>query len=230
MFENEDFYNMFNNMSSNVTTETESLNQATPNMANQQQTFDRSWDSSNYQDDYSVTPNYQSQSNYNSFNQNYGAYDNSVEQGKQATVVRQMETPIIQMQAPAVTLTKTKQKIRLSARMKVALSMFIIIVSSLIMAIAYNFAGASKLQNGFAEKQVQIQMLTQSINTLKAEYNSVSNDEAIKESAKQSGYVETNETNVVEVDLSDYYSESVIEELPSNWFNDVCEFLSGIFS
>ena len=182
-----------------------------------------------YTDDYSVTPNYEEQQSYNTTNPSYGI-ESQGEQAVQSYEVRQMNTPMIIKEAPAVNLIKKRQKIELQARMKIVLAMFSIIVASLMFVVVWNFVSASKLKATFAGKQQEIAQLQESIMGLQNEYTSLSSDEQIKLKAENEGYVEQSSENTINVSLEEVYDEHVITDLPSNWFNDVCDFLSGLFS
>ena len=230
----DDIYSFLNSLGSgNTTTETEQQN------TNQTTTFSPQTDYSPYNavqddpytDDYSVTPNYESQQSYNGVNQSYGTVEE--EQAKrQSYEVRQMETPMIRKEAPAVNLIKKRQKIELHARMKIAITMFTVILASLLFAIVYNFVSASKMRATFASKQAEIVSLQESIMVLKNEYTSLSSDETVKDwaTSEEQNYAEPSSENTVKVKVKKVYDEETVEDMPSNWFNDVCDFLSGIFS
>ena len=176
-----------------------------------------------YQDDYSVTPNYEEQSSYNSVRQ-----AEEVE-APRSQVVSQMNTPMIKREAPAVVLTKTKQKIYLQARMKIVLAMFVTIVCSLLFVSIFNFVNVGKINSSIADKQATINELQANISELQATYNMLSDDGYVEELATNSGFVDSSESATT-LNYGEVYTEPVIEDLPSNWFNDVCDFLSGLFA
>ena len=102
-------------------------------------------------------------------------------------------------------------------------------MSLLLFVSVYNFAYASKLKASFADKQTEISMLQADISTLVAEYNKYGN--SVKDTASQNGYVEVTDENPMSIKLGEFHEEQVVESnLPSGWFNKVCDFLSGIFS
>lgn len=177
-----------------------------------------------YQDDYSITPNYEEQQSYETSTTN--AVEEQTEQN-----VRFMSAPIIKKQEQeAVVLTKTVQKIQFSARMKLVASMFAVIMVSLVFAIIWNFVSVGKINANIAEKQIIVQELELSINNLKEEYNFVSGEEQIVDRAEDAGFVKSDDTNTVHVELGEMFEEQVVQDLPSNWFNDVCNFFSNLFS
>ena len=180
-------------------------------------------------DDYSMTQNYAEEQSYNP------TYDTDFSSSYTAEPVQtkqpyRMETPTIRKdETPVVNLVKTKHKIELQARMKIVIAMFSVIMSLLLFVSVYNFAYASRLKASFADKQTEISMLQADISTLVAEYNKYGN--SVKDTASQNGYVEVTDENTMSIKLGEFHEEQVVESnLPSGWFNKVCDFLSGIFS
>ena len=225
----DDFYSILNSLAGNTTTTTEQKTEqqttTTPTYSAPSTPSYNPWADD---DDYSVNQNYEEQKSYNSVNQSYDADTNMA--SNDVFEVRQMAAPMIKREAPAVNLIKKRQKIELGARMKIIASMFAIIVASLIFAIVWNFANAASMQASFAEKQIEINALTESIMGLKEEYNLLSDDEQIKIKAENEGYVDSTSDNTIVVDFNSYYTEPTVEELPSNWFNDVCDFFAKLFA
>ena len=226
----DDFYSILNSLASGNTTttteqETEKQTTTTPTYSAPTTSYNPWADD----DDYSLNQNYEEQQSYNSSNSNYNT-DTSVSSNTDVFEVRQMATPMIKREAPAVNLIKKRQKIELQARMKIIIAMFAIIVTSLMVAIVWNFANAASMKASFAEKQIEINALTESIIGLKEEYNLLSDDEQIKIKAENEGYVDSTSDNTIVVDFNSYYTEPTVEELPSNWFNDVCDFFAKLFA
>ena len=225
----DDFYSILNSLAGNTTTTTEQQTEqqttTTPTYSAPSTPSYNPWADD---DDYSVNQNYEEQKSYNSVNQSYDA--DTTASTNDVFEVRQMTAPMIKREEPAVNLIKKRQRIELGARMKIVASMFAIIVASLIVAIVWNFANAASMKASFAGKQVEINALTQSIMGLKEEYNLLSDDEQIKIKAEDAGYVDSTDDNTIVVDFNSYYAEQVIEEVPSNWFNDVCDFFSKLFA
>ena len=100
-----------------------------------------------------------------------------------------------------------------------------------IIKIVFNFVEANRIQSTFADKQIEINNLKQSITDSQATYTLVNDDEYLKLWAESNEFVDTNETNTIVVDISKFYEEEPApEKIESNWFNDVCEFLSSLFA
>lgn len=224
----DDFYSILNSLAGNTTTTTEQKTEqqttTTPTYSAPSTPSYSPWADD---DDYSVNQNYEEQKSYNSVNQ---SYEDSTETTNDVFEVRQMSAPMIKKEEPTVNLIKKRQRIELGARMKIIASMFAVIVASLIFAIVWNFASAASMKATFAGKQVEINALTQSIMGLKEEYTLLSDDEQIKTKAENEGYVESTDDNTIVVDFDSYYAEQAIEDVPSNWFNDVCDFFSRLFA
>lgn len=224
----DDFYSILNSLAGNTTTTTEQKTEqqttTTPTYSAPSTPSYSPWADD---DDYSVNQNYEEQKSYNSVNQ---SYEDSTETTNDVFEVRQMSAPMIKKEEPTVNLIKKRQRIELGARMKIIASMFAVIVATLIFAIVWNFASAASMKATFAEKQVEINALTQSIMGLKEEYTLLSDDEQIKTKAENEGYVESTDDNTIVVDFDSYYAEQAIEDVPSNWFNDVCDFFSRLFA
>ena len=235
MFDDDLFSGMFNNYTSTTDTEEESSSTSTYNPSSYteptQTTYNPFMSSDDsYRDDYSTAQNYEEQSTYDS-----GVRSVEPERTEQR-VFSPMQTPMIKREQEAVVLTKTKAKVYLQARMKIVIAMFITIVSALLFVSIFNFVNAGRINATLAEKQITIEELQSSITSLKAEYNRMTDDGELKEMASKPvengglGFVESNKSNTTVLEYGDIYTEPVIEELPSNWFNDVCDFFSNLFA
>ncbi len=177
------------------------------------------------EDDYSVAPNYQAETNYSSLN------SENVET-EEAQQVNYFNAPIItkkQVKQETVTLTKQKQVIRLSGRLKIVCAMFLTIMISLLTLICYNFVSANRINASLEAKQAKVAELELSINALSEQYNMLTDDEYLTEAAEELGYVAADDSNTVVIKLDEMYVKEEPEEIPSNWFNDVCDFFAKIF-
>lgn len=225
MFESDDYYDLLNSYG-NTTTMTQPSTEVETDTSNysSQMSYNPYNQASYDDDDYSMTQNYSEEQSYASPSRS------EIDEEEQVRVVRQMNVPTIKKEEPAVNLIKKRQRIHLQARMKIALTVFSVMVLSLIFAIIWNFASIGKMKASFAGKEVEISQLQSSISGLKSEYTSLDNGETLKQKAEEAGFVESDSSNTVDVVLDELYSEKVVDELPSNWFNDVCDFLSNLFA
>ena len=175
-----------------------------------------------YKDDYSVTPNYEEQ-------QSYESKEHTEVVSEEETNVKKINAPVIRRVVPTVVLTKTVQKIQLSARMKLVASMFSIIMASLIFLLAWNFISAAQLNRTVDGRQSVVNELIQDISKYEDTYNEISDDEYLEAKVKNAGFVESNESNTTRSQLGELYEEPHVDNVKSNWFNDLCNFLSKLF-
>ena len=181
------------------------------------------YQSNPYIEDYSTNQNFEEETSYNTNRQ-----ENDFETIK-VQDVRQMSTPTISQQKPAVNLIKKRERIYLSPRLKLAASMFAIVFVAIIFAAVWNFAQAGIMQSNFALKQAEINQIEQSIKDLKIEYTELSDPNL--NGGIADGYVEkVDGVNSFTLSLDEFYVEPEVQDLPSNWFNDVCEFFSNLFA
>lgn len=229
------FYNSYNNSSTETETEPEqSQTQASTGVNLGQTSYNpytnTSGYDSDYDDDYSVTPNYNEEKSYNS-NSNYDTYSQTeTESDTEIKRYRKMEMPVIERGEQAVTLTKTQTKVELQPRMKIAITMFAIIAFSLVFLIIWNFVSVGRLNSMIANKQRIVNELSSSITGLKNEYTLVSDEENLYDQAQNAGFVESDDSNTYVVSAGEMFVEEEVQDLPSNWFNDVCDFFAKLFS
>jgi len=222
MFDSNDYLNsLFNtDYSSTTTTETETDTQ-------QQTTYSpqTGYSASSYEkDDYSSAQNFTEQQSYDSYSSNRFA-----ETEQQTSKVSQMHTPMIEKSAPVVNLVKSRARIRLETRMKIVLSVFSVIVACLLFVSIFNFITANKLEASFAGKQQQINELEMRISASEAQYNIKVND-GFDEWVADNDFTPVNSENTKVIRIDKVYKESTVQEVPTNWFNDVCEFFSKLFA
>ena len=222
MFDTNDYLNsLFNtDYSSTTTTETETESQSTYSPQT-----DYSSTSTYERDDYSSAQNFTEQQSYNSVS------SNSFTESETKTISKQMNTPTIEKSAPVVNLVKSKARVVLETRMKIVLSVFSVIVACLLFVSIFNFISASKIEASFLGKQQQINSLEQSILASEYSYNSVSSNDYVENWAEKNNYVNKEDgVNSFTINIDEIYEEQIVEDVPSNWFNDVCEFFSKLFA
>lgn len=183
---------------------------------------------SDYDDDYSVTPNYTEQKSYQptSTSTSFTANSDTQDDVKR---YRKMDMPVVEKGQEVVSLTKTKQRIQLQPRMKIAIAMFAVIMFSLAFVAIWNFVSINNLNSMIADKQATVRVLNASITGLESEYNLLGDEEQLRELAENAGFVDSDESNTYYVSSGNFYAEDTTEALPSNWFNDLCEFFSNLF-
>lgn len=228
MIDNNDYINsLFGDLSSSTTTTEQTEQKTTYNpqsdylssLQSETQTYNP------YEkDDYSATQNFTEQQSYNS------TTSNTLNEVKETQRTNFSQAPLIQKSEQAVNLVKSQSKIRFETRMKTVLAVFCVIVASLLFVSIFNFVKAGKIEASFDEKQSQINMLNASISALNNEYIRVTSDDYLEIWAEQNGYTENIEDHTVTIELTEMYNEPTVEKIPSNWFNDVCEFFSKLFA
>lgn len=225
MFDNNEYINsLFGDLSSTTTTTEQEQQTASPQTdylsSLQSQTAYNPYE----KDDYSSTQNFTEEQSYNS------PSTNTFTETQETKHYMAMQMPMIEKHEQTVNLVKSQSRIRLETRMKIVLSVFTVIVACLMFVSIFNFVKANRLEASFADKQLQINALEQSISANKASYNEVTSDEYMIKLATDAGYYEPNESNTITIKLGEMFEEPSIEEVPSNWFNDVCEFFSKLFA
>ena len=221
MFDNNEYINsLFGDLSSsNTTTQTEEQTSYSP------QTEFSPFSGNNFErDDYSSTQNFTEQQSYNTSNTNFFG---DVQETKK---VSQMHTPMIEKGAEVVNLVKSQSKIRFEARMKIVLSVFSVIVACLLFITVFNFIQAGKIESQFASKQMQINQLEQDIINKEASYTWIDDETELRRRASDAGFTDKSNANTMKIPLDDMYNEATIDEIPSNWFNDICEFFSKLIA
>lgn len=224
----DDFYSsLLNKYSSTTTTSQEQqsdfVNQET---YRPQQDYSDNGLSFDNDQDYSSTQNFTEQTSYEGHSQNV-----FVEPTQETFEAPSLNAPIIYKEQPAVNLIKKRAKLILETRMKIVVAVFMVIVACLSFISIFNFIEANRIQSTFADKQIEINTLKQSISDSQVTYTLVNDDEYLKSWAESNEFVDANETNTIVVDISKFYEEEPMpEDIPSNWFNDVCEFLSALFA
>lgn len=208
-------------------TETEQEQAQTAVYGEIQPQIDTQVDTGTY-DDYSMTANYTEQRSYESDTANFEEQESSEEQVATYTTGFQFHD-IQKEEQEVVNLIKTRQKIALSGRMKIVATMFSVIMAALMFLIVFNFASVGAINSAISDRQFTVNELNVRINELQSQYNELSDDDNFYRNAVDNNYVRPDESNTVHMSSSDLYEEETIEKLPSNWFNDFCNFLSRLF-
>lgn len=179
-------------------------------------------------DDYSVNSNFKEETGYEIKNKVQNISEQETEPFSFFKPIT-IETTKLKDQKQ-VSLTKTRQKLYLGARLKMVLSAFVVIMASLMVAVVWNFAQLAKLNTSLLEKEITIGELENSISSLDKEYKLLDSEEEMKKAAEAAGYVEISEENTKVISWGEMYTEAKPTEVPSNWFNDVCSFLCKLFN
>lgn len=122
---------------------------------------------------------------------------------------------------------KVRAKVAVSTRTKVMISTYIIVVLALILAVTLcgvaisgTFAGIGSLKAQYSDRLIELSELQEIINA--------DNYEELLEKATEMGFVQVDGSNSFQyTELETRPAQNI--NIQSNWFNDLCEWLSGIF-
>ena len=175
--------------------------------------FDDDYESTtmtNYEEE---TPEYEVQQNY------MFESDSSI---KREESVRTMAMPDV------IKKQKTVESIEPQSRAKIAIAVYSIILLSLISFAIYNAVAINNMQAEVAAKNQLYISQSVVINDLLNTYNELgSEDRIINET--QGEFFEPTENDIVRVSKSSMETRQDVE-VESNWFEELCSFLSGLFS
>lgn len=128
-----------------------------------------------------------------------------------------------QVIAPGVPKTRTK----LSPRLKIMMTVYSLVVALLIGFAIYNAVAISSGVSGLASKKIEVSASAEVINNLQAQYNELGTEQTIKD--KVAGeFIDADGSNTIIIDKPQLDAVKVYEA-PTNWFDKLCEFFSGLF-
>lgn len=167
--------------------------------------------------DYDDNTEYEVERNYSSFDED-----------EQETNQRIMAMPSVVPRENKQTERIGEGKIRLRARAKIAITVYSIILACLVTFAIYNATAISSMNATIATKNQMVVEQQLVINELLSEYNSLGSDSTIRQKT-EGVFVEPTESNIVRASKTQMTER---DEVPveSNWFEDLCEFLSELFS
>jgi len=181
--------------------------------------FDDDYESTtmtNYEEE---TPEYEVQQNY------MFESDSSI---KREESVRTMAMPDVIKKQKTVESIEPQSKVKIRARAKIAIAVYSIILLSLISFAIYNAVAINNMQAEVAAKNQLYISQSVVINDLLNTYNELgSEDRIINET--QGEFFEPTENDIVRVSKSSMETRQDVE-VESNWFEELCSFLSGLFS
>lgn len=127
-----------------------------------------------------------------------------------------------------VNQTVSDKKLKIRARGKIAIAVYSIILLTLIAFSIYNAVAINQMQASVYLKNQEY--ITQSvvINDLLDEYNKLGSDERILDEVAGE-FIEPTNNHIVRVSKGSM-EERQETQIESNWFEDLCSFLSNLFS
>ncbi len=142
---------------------------------------------------------------------------------------RVMAMPNVERKERTLEKPQATSKIKLRARGKIAITVYSIILVALITFAIYNAVAIGSISGQIAtQNQTYISALAD-INALQSEYNELGMDETIMDKAYGNGFILSTENDIVRVSREEMESRESTD-VESNWFEDLCEFLSNLFS
>lgn len=125
------------------------------------------------------------------------------------------------------TFVETKKATKLSPRLKIMITVYSLVVALLIGFAIYNTIAISNGSVSLASKKIEVSAGAEVINSLQAQYNELGTEQSIKEQVSGE-FVEADSSNTIivsrpELDVAKTY------QAPTNWFDKICEFFSGLF-
>lgn len=165
------------------------------------------------------TPEFEVQKNYSMTS------DNDVIQEENKTT---MAMPSVIKKERVKDEISSQSKLKIRARGKIAITVYSIILLTLIAFAIYNAVAINQMQALVTSKNQLYIAESVVINELIQEYNNLGSDERIMDEV-EGEFIEPTENHIVRVSLGsmEERSETVVE---SNWFEELCSFLSNLFT
>jgi len=164
------------------------------------------------------TPEFEVQKNYN-----FSRHEDVTTDEEQVT----MAMPNV-IRKEKVQEIQSESKVKLRARAKIAITVYSIILLSLIAFAIYNAVAINQMQAIVAAKNQTYITESIVINDLLEEYNSLGSSDRIL-SEVEGEFIEPTESNIIRVSRGSM-EEREETQIESNWFEELCQFLSGLFS
>lgn len=180
--------------------------------------FDEEYEQDSFQTVETDTPEFEVEKNY-TFES-----DNDVRREENT---RTMAMPSV-IRAERQEQVESKAKIKLRARGKIAITVYSIILASLIAFAIYNAVAIGNMQAEVAAKNQTYIAQSLVINELLDEYNKLGSEDRILLET-EGEFFEPTQNDIVRVSKSSMETREKVN-VESNWFEELCSFLSGLFS
>ena len=137
--------------------------------------------------------------------------------------------PEQEKQAVKIAEVEQEKDVRLSLRGKILAVVGSMITVLLLTLVIYNAVvlGAKRSEVNMLTSQLEVSM--QELASLESEYGEVQSEESVAKLLKNGGSAlrKATDADKIVIGVEEYPVESV--EVPSNWFDKICEFLSDLF-
>lgn len=152
------------------------------------------------------------------------SYDSPVEQ---IEVEKTRKVDMLTVDRTIEQRPQTPLKVRLNARGKIIVSVLAICICALVAFMVGNIVTINNLNGVIAQKQEYVLEQQQVVSDLQQEYDSLEN--GVQENATQNGYSPIDASQVTEVSGVTQISKETAE-IETNWFDRLCDWLSGLFN
>lgn len=122
---------------------------------------------------------------------------------------------------------QTPLKIKLHARGKIIVSVLSVCICALMAFMIANFVTIGNLNGIIAQKQQVVIEQQDRVNHLQEQYDQLEN--STEETAKNNGFTQIDNEQVSEIDMVNPL-EKPQAEIEGNWFDNFCNWLSGLFN
>lgn len=126
------------------------------------------------------------------------------------------------------TYTHTKTKIRLSKKVKTVLTFYTLLMLALVAILVLSVLALTGINSNVEDLEAQVAGAESEVGILAGELDGLNNPDQIKGNAGDMGMVETPDA-VKEMELPPIMSNGSFKA-EGNWFDDVCDFISNLFS
>lgn len=134
--------------------------------------------------------------------------------------------PTIEPKVKVNTQAKGDIKIKLNARGKIIVSVFSLVAVLLLSFTIYNAVLIGNLNASLFAKQAELSKLEYQVDDAAMKYQEVTSEEHIL-THLDGNFKEAGESVVIHLDERPIIKNA---ETPSNWFDKICEFISGLFN
>lgn len=117
---------------------------------------------------------------------------------------------------------------RINARGKIMIAVYSVIVAILIAFTIYNAVLINKNGMTLAAQNAAVAVQDKETQKLREEYNELGTEESVLDQL-DSTFVRPTEADIVLIEMGETYKRSKIIATSTNWFDKLCDFLSGLF-
>lgn len=121
----------------------------------------------------------------------------------------------------------SSQKVKLNARGKIFVTVLSVCICALMAFMIGNFVTINNLNSVVSEKQQMVMQQQEHVGQLQDDYDSKGNN--VENSAKEQGYQKIESDQIEQINGVDAINKPQAQ-IDGNWFDDLCNWLSGLFN